>query len=364
MLNRARGSALYDQTQATLEGNFTTGPVSHQVVLGAAWQELNKKTVPHSLYDDIGTGNLYTPEPTLTWDGTYDYSAQYHDFRSTQKSLFASDTLSFLKYWSILAGVRYTDYYQWSALPFGTAPVAYTKTPVTPTLALMFRPRSDTLFYASYVEALQDGGTAPVGSVNANEVLDPIKSKQYEVGAKYDGWKTGASVALFEIDQGAQYGNSQNVYVSNGDERIRGLELNGHVDLPAGFRVTASTSWMAGTYTKTEADLVGNRVEGIPRWQGVLQVSDRIPGVPGLEAKAEAHYYGSMKADDFNQYTLPSYTLFNAGLSYKTRITQHEVTLRAELDNIANRHYWGFLQSDYIFVGAPRTLFLNARVDF
>jgi iron complex outermembrane receptor protein len=362
-LNRSRGSSIYDVVQATLEGKFSTGPIDHQVVLGASEQWLTKKTVPSSLYTDIGSNNLYDPITELTWNGTYDYSQQYNNFNSQQKSLFASDTLSFLKYWSFLAGIRYTSYHQTSWTAPGTAGTSYTQTPITPTLALMFRPRSDLLFYASYVEALEDGGTAAEGYANANQVLDPLKSKQYEVGVKYDGRMAGASAALFRIERGAEYGNAQNVYVSNGKERIDGLELDGHVNLPAGFRVAASTAWEAGKYSETEADLVGNRIEGIPRWQATLQVSDRIPGLNGVTANAEAHYYGSMMADANNQYVLPSFTLFNAGLSYRTMIGGHGVTLRAEVDNIFNRHYWGFLQSDYIFVGTPRTLAINARFD-
>nr|WP_269114000.1 TonB-dependent siderophore receptor [Burkholderia stagnalis] len=362
-LNRARGSSIYDQVQATLEGKFSTGPVDHQVVVGASSQWLSKKTVPASLYTDIGANNLYQPIAAHTWNGTFDYGLQFDNFSSQQKSVFASDTLSFLKYWSILAGVRYTSYHQTSLTKPGAAAKVYTLTPTTPTFALMFRPRNDLLFYASYVEAIEDGGTAGPTYANANEVLSPLKSKQYEVGVKYDGRKVGASAALFRIQRGAEYGNAQNIYVSNGSERIEGLELNGRVDLPAGFRISASASWLSGTYTETEADLVGKRIEGIPRWQGVLQVSDRIPGLPGLTASAEAHYFGNMKADALNQYVLPSYTLFNAGLSYRTTIGGHGVTLRAEVDNIFNRRYWGFLQSDYIFVGQPRTVALNARFD-
>jgi iron complex outermembrane receptor protein len=362
-LNRSRGSSIYDQVQATLEGKFSTGPIAHQVVLGVAEQWLTKKTVPSSLYTDIGSNNLYDAITPHTWDGTYDYSLQYNNFNSQQKSLFASDTLSFLKYWSFLAGIRYTSYHQTSWTTPGTPGTVYTLTPTTPTLALMFRPRTDLLFYASYVEALEDGGTAAEGYANANQVLNPLKSKQYEVGVKYDSHPYSVSAALFRIERGAEYGNAQNVYVSNGTERVQGLELNGSVDLPAGFRVAASTSWMQGTYKETEADLVGNRVEGIPRWQATLQVSDRIPGLTGVTANAEAHYYSSMMADAGNQYVLPSYTLFNAGLSYRTTVGGHGVTLRAEVDNIFNRHYWGFLQSDYIFIGAPRTVGLNARFD-
>jgi len=82
-----------------------------------------------------------------------------------------------------------------------------------------------------------------------------------------------------------------------------------------------------------------------------------------LTASAEAHYFDRMMADDFNHYQMPSYTLFNAALSYRTQIEHRNVTFRAEVDNITNRQYWGFLGSNYIFVGAPRTLALNVRVE-
>ena len=360
-LNQSRGSSIYDQVEARLEGNFTTGPIGHQVILGAAEQWLTKKTVPNYLYQEIGSDNLYQPITPLTWNQPFDYSQQYLDFQSIQKSLYASDTVSFLKYWSILAGVRYIDYRQTSYDTTETPTSSYSLPLFTPSFALMFRPRSDTLVYASYVESLQDGGTAPVGYANANAVLNPIKSKQTELGVKYDGDHFGASAAIYQIQEGAEYGNDQNVYVSNGDERIRGVELNGHVNLPYGFRVAASTSYITGTYSEVEPDLDGKRIEGIPRWQGVLQVSDRIPNLQGVTADVEAHYFGSMMADDFNQYTMPSYTLFNAGVSYRTKLGTRDVTLRAEVDNVFNRHYWGFLQSDYIFVGAPRVVALNAR---
>jgi len=361
-LNRSKGRADYEQSQATIEGKFSTGGIQHQVVFGAAWQGLIKHTVPHSLYTDIGDENLYVANTPLTWNGTFDYSLQYRNFVSTQKSLFASDTLQLFDKWSLLAGLRYNDYTQSSYTAAGVE-TSYTKKPVTPTIALMFRPSQQALVYASFVEALEDGGTVGTGYTNAEEVLSPIKSKQIEFGTKFDEKNWGASAALYQINHGAEYGNADNVYVSNGQVRIRGLELNGHVDLPAGVQASASTTWSTGIYKDTEADLVGKHVEGLPRLQGVLQVSEHIPGVEALTASAEAHYFEHMAADANNKFVLPSYTLFNLGLTYKTRLGQSKVTLRAGLDNVFNKNYWGFLASDYLYVGTPRTLGLNARFE-
>lgn len=362
-LNKAQGTADYGQGQATLEGKLSTCPLQHQIVVGWSWQGLAKKTVPKSLYTDIGAENLYEAITPLTWTGTYDYSQQYRNYTSSQKALFASDTVEFLQDWSVLAGLRYTDYHQTSHT-FAGDTTTYLQKPVTPTVALMFRPSQQVLYYASYVGALEDGGTVGTGYANADESLAPIKSKQYELGAKYDSHRWGASAALFQIDRGAQYGNAANVFVSDGNIRLRGIELNGHVDLPAGFEVSGSSSWETGVYQQTDPTIVRNKVEGIPRFQGTVQVSDKLPGFEALTASAEAHFFGHMAADANNLYTMPSVTLFNAGVTYRTQIDQHNVTLRGGVDNVFNKAYWGFLASDYIFAGAPRTVSLNARVDF
>ena len=362
-LNKAQGAATYEQAQALIEGEFNTAGLRHQVTLGLAWQGLNKQTVPKSLYTPIGQENLYAPITPLSWNGSYDDSLQYHNYHSAQKAAFASDTVQFNEQWSALLGLRYSDYDQTSYNTAGAVTNQYNKKPVTPTVALMFRARPDTLLYASYVEAIEQGSTVGVTYANAEEVLPPIKSKQYEIGAKLEGRDWGGTAALFEIDRGAEYANAQNYYVSNGQVRLRGAELNGYLNLSTGLRLTGSAAWTAGKYRETDAALVGHRLEGIPKWQGSIGTSQKIPGVEGLSANAELHYYARFDADAGNKYRPPGYSTVNLGVSYETQIAAHPVTLRAGVDNVFNRNYWGFLASGYTFVGAPRTLGLNAKIE-
>jgi len=68
--------------------------------------------------------------------------------------------------------------------------------------------------------------------------------------------------------------------------------------------------------------------------------------------------------DAANVHTLPSYELFDAGLSYRSRIGGKMVSLRANVSNIANRKYWTIYNENYLNVGSPRTVSLGARVDF
>lgn len=362
-LNKAQGAATYEQAQALVEGEFNAAGLRHQVTLGLSWQGLNKQTVPSSLYTVIGQQNLYAPVTPLSWTGSYDDSLQYHNYHSAQKAAFASDTVQFSEQWSALLGLRYSDYDQRSFNTAGTQTVHYRKTPVTPTVALMYRARPDTLLYASYVESLEQGSTVGQRYANKDAVLAPIKSRQYELGAKHDGRDWGGTASLFEIQRGAEYRTADNFYVSGGQVRLRGAELNGYWNLPAGLRLTGSAAWTAGVYREVEASLVGHRKEGIPKWQGSIGASQKIPGVEGLSANAELHYYARFDADSANQYKLPGYSTVNLGVSYETQIAAHPVTLRAGVDNVFNRNYWGFLEGGYTFVGAPRTVGVNAKFE-
>ena len=49
---------------------------------------------------------------------------------------------------------------------------------------------------------------------------------------------------------------------------------------------------------------------------------------------------------------------------YATRIAGYDVTFRAAIDNLLNRRYWEYQYADYVTPGDPRTLSLNARIDF
>jgi iron complex outermembrane receptor protein len=56
------------------------------------------------------------------------------------------------------------------------------------------------------------------------------------------------------------------------------------------------------------------------------------------------------------------------GVSYATRIADRHVTLRARVDNLADRNYWasagGYPGSGYLVLAAPRTFVLSGTVDF
>lgn len=207
-----------------LEGRFSTGPLKHLVVAGASWQKQKNDYSVDGVYQLQGTGNLRTQNTNTYYSqGGLDL---YRAAEITQKALFASDTIDLTGGWSVLGGLRYTDYEQVGFNAAGARNSRYEKNGVlTPTVALMYNITPQTMAYASYIESLEPGSSVGNTYANFGALLDPLKSKQYELGIKtnQDGW--AATAALFRIEKKAEYTNAANELVQDGKSIYQGLEL-------------------------------------------------------------------------------------------------------------------------------------------
>lgn len=348
--------------QGLFEGKVRTGPLAHQLVFGASWQHQTNDYAANALSFTLGDGNLYQPNPFRFYGagGIEKYRAS----EITQKSLFASDTMQLTSRWSLLAGVRYTNYDQDSYSTAGALTSSYGQNGVvTPTFALMYKLDPDTTVYASYVEALEQGTVVDSIYANGGALLRPLRSRQYEVGVKSEHSRWSATAALFRIERGAAYANSQNVYVQDGNAIFEGAEASGSVRVARDWEVAGSVMLLDSWYAKGQS-YNGNRVAGAPNFVAAGRVTYAVPLVPGLSVAADAKYTSNTPVGPAGNLQTGGYMLVNVGANYMTRIGGHDVTFRAALDNVTNRRYWMFQYADYIAPGDPRTVSLNAKIDF
>ncbi|GGC02472.1 ferric siderophore receptor [Oxalicibacterium flavum] len=352
----------FNQVQAMLEGKFATGSVQHQVVFGASSQVQKNDYSSNGFFGLVGTGNL-REQNVNRYDGPGSLDL-YRAGRITQKALFASDTIAFSEQLSLLAGLRYTDYRQVSYGVDGTPGQPYEKDGVlTPTVALMFRFDPRTMAYASYIESLEPGSSVGVAYRNNGELLDPLKSRQYEVGIKTERTDWSATAALFRIEKKAEYANADNYLVQDGQSVYQGLELGSTVQLGHGVQVGGSLMLLDSEYRQGFA-FNGNRVAGAPETIVAAQLAWEVPQVPGLRLHANAKYTGPTMLRPANDVEVSGYTLFNLGASYDTRIKGYETTFRLALNNVTDKRYWMFQYSDYVKTGDPRSLSINASLKF
>lgn len=353
----------YNQAMGTLEGKFTTGWFSHDVVLGGSYSDLQSRKSVNTPKSTVGKGNLYDPTIFSVYD--IDYSGgTYGDDSIKESAVFASDTIGLGEHWSLLAGLRNETFREETHDGAGEDGVRYKARPATPTVALMYKPIQDVTVYASYVESLEAGGTAPTTAENADQTLAPLRSKQYEIGVKAQRRNWSATAAAFRIDRGAEYTNGDNVYVQSGTIRYQGIELAGSVDPIDNLTLEGSIMSLDSEY-QDAGDVDGNRAAGAAHYQAGAQATYRIGAVPGLFVRAGAQRIGPMAVDSGNVHTLDAYSLFDAGGGYRMRLAGgHALTFGANVTNLANHKYWTWYQENYLQPGSPRTLSVNARYDF
>ncbi len=352
----------FNYWDAMAEGKVQTGAVSHQITAGASWQQQANYYGANAFYGLLGTGNIYAANSNSM--GDLAGLTTYHDSDITQKALFASDTLGFGEHWSVLAGLRYTNYEQNSFNTSGASTGAYDKNGVTsPTVALMYKFNPATTAYASYVESLEQGSTVASTYANAGEMLKPLSSKQYELGFKHDSSVFSTTAALFRIERGAEYGNADNVYVQDGMSVFQGVELAGTWRVNPQWEVGGSLMGLKTWYGEGSSNR-GNRVAGAPEFIAAGQVQYKVAGVPGLKVGLDGKYTGNTMVTPTGSLNAAGYAVFNLGAVYNLRAGAYDYTLRAGIDNLANREYWEFQYANYVKAGDPRTVSVNAAVSF
>ena len=217
------------------------------------------------------------------------------------------------------------------------------------------------------------GDTAPATSagvpvINAGDNLAPYVSKQKEIGVKYDGGRVGAGIALFSTEKPRSV-LVNNRFTSEGKDRHQGVELTVHGEAMRGLRLLGGATWLDAKQRSTgSATTDGKRVIGVPRLQATVGAEWDVPGASGVALDARVVHTGASYANAVNTLRVDGWTRLDLGVRYLTEWNGRALTLRARVDNVADKNYWasvgGYPGSGYLVLGAPRTFVVSASVDF
>lgn len=352
-----------------LRFSFKTGAVDHAVNASASIYELESRAA--YMFTGSVAGNLYdfnsTPKPAdVPTVGSF--SDPEITLRTKTHSFALADTLSLMDARLLVTlGVRNQtieeNTYNYVT---GNEEGSYDESALTPIAGVVYRFTPELSGYANYIEGLVKGDVAPTLSnnlpvANAGEVLEPYITRQTEVGLKYDGGRLGGSVGLFQSRKQVA-GVENDIYGVVGKQRFRGLEVSA-------FGQATNDLTVLGGFSLLDTDLNGNEGIGAPELQANIGLDYLVPGVDGLAFDGRAIYTSEQYIDADNSREIPSWTRFDLGARYSMPINDaQELTLRARVENVANRDYWasagGFPGSGYLTVGAPRTLVLSTTLDF
>ena len=365
-----------DTAELGLRGKLQTGSVGHEWVASASYFELESRNAYVADFGNTLPTNLYAPtfwglpaySGTASAGGSLSSPLVTHRVRLT--SVAVGDTMSFLDNRFLLTlGARHQsmkiDDYDYNS---GVKNSAYSKSRVSPMVGAVYKLSPKLSLYGNYIEGLTQGeeaaGTPP--PANLGEVLPPYVSKQKEVGVKFDGGRFGGGVALFHTTKPRSLITDANIFTAQGEDRHQGIEINAFGEPTRGLRLLGGLTLLdAKQKTTNDAATEGKRVIGVPRAQATLGAEWDVPGVRGLTLDGRVAYTGSVYADSDNTLKVPSWTRFDLGARYLTEVQGRVVTLRANIQNVADRNYWASVGgSGYLVLGAPRTFMLSATIDF
>ena len=241
----------------------------------------------------------------------------------------------------------------------------YDKSELTPTLSLMYKPFDDLTTYVTYIESLEQGQIVNDDYSNSGEILDPLVSKQYEIGAKYSlNESILLTSALFRIEKANQYSDfatPKPKYVQDGKQIHQGLEIT------ATGKVTDNlTIFGGGTLMDIEVEKSNNpAIEGKKPTSAATKMAKlyaeyNIPFISGLTVTGGAYYTGERYGDSMNTDKIPSYTLYDAGLRYKTKLDKYPTTFLVNVSNLTGKDYWASAN----YLGDPRSVAFSMKMEF
>jgi len=366
------------------------GGVSHEINVGASasWQ-VNRNAYD---FDLVGYAtNLYDPivaprpAPNQFVGGNLD--DVFPIGRNRVSSIFASNTLGLWDDRVLITGglrlqaIKTTSY----SYATGARTGGYKESAATPVFGLVVKPARGLSLYANRIEGLNAGsvapptydhdglpGTAPLPVVNGGAALPPVKSKQYEVGGKFSFGRFNTGVALFQIDKPNAFVDPVTIVYGNyGTQRNKGIEITADGEPVDGLRIISGLTILDAKLRRTEGGVnEGNDAVGVPELLANANVEWDLPFLPALTLVGRVVYTGKQAVDAANTLELDSWTRFDLGARYVALVGDAPLTLRFNVDNVADKRYWASAYNAFsafgsrLLQGGPRTFKASASIEF
>ena len=381
--------------QLSVQGNFTTGKVKHQLFTGMdlenSFSQAYTFTFTPTTY---GSGNLFDFE-------NFNQGGAIPDGKNTRIvktatnrfGIYAQDLISLTEKFKVLAGIRWS----WQEAQVETTDLIK-KTSIedkkrkdlafTPKLGLVYQPTKDLSVFASYTNSF----TPNTGTTVDLKAIEPSIIDQYEVGVKKDFWRGALStnVTVYQITnsnlaQTAEFkadGSSNtdsSIKVLSGETNSKGVELDIVAKPIEGLNIIAGYSYNDMRFTKTSG-LKGSFIEG-----------DRLARTPantanlsffytlqsgtfkGVSLGALGNYIGKRVGGWNNQVdaSLPNgifdreiplegYTTIDVSVGYEWK----KISILCKLSNVTNELNYTVHENYSVNPIAPRQVLTSLRYKF
>ena len=355
-----------DSVEFGVRGKVQTGSLKHELTFAA--NRIHYTRYMHNRKLGTGTTNFWNINLQIP-NNPYSWSQPKND-ENTLTGFSVADIISTQdERWQFVVGGRQQqvkiDNYN---IATGRVKQSYDESVFTPAFALVYKPKTNMSVYANYMQGL-DAGDAVVtdtDAANYGTAFAPFKTKQYEIGVKYDFGRWATTLSFFNIESPTLIEDAATkIYSPSGEVRHRGLEWNFFGEPVKGTRLLGGLMLLDAKYTKSEGGAYdGKRVPATSLWSGVFGLEHDLRSVPGLTFTTRLTYNSSAYINEANDFSVKPWTNWDLGARYKFNAGSTPMTVRMDVYNVTNRNYWRALINNGVFLGKERTFMLSLTADF
>lgn len=381
--------------QLSVQGNFKTGQIKHQLFTGVDMENSFSQAYTFTFTPTTyGSGNLFDFE-NFDQGGAIPNGTNTRIVKTNTNrfGIYAQDLISLTEKFKVLAGIRWS----WQEAQVETTDLTK-KTIIkdkkrkdlafTPKLGLVYQPTKDMSVFASYSNSF----TPNTGTTVDLKAIEPSIIDQYEFGVKKDFWKgvLSTNVTLYQITnsnlaQTAEFkadgspNTDSSIKVLSGETNSKGVELDIIAKPIEGLNIIAGYSYNDMRFTKTSglkgSFIEGDRLARTPANTANLSFFYTLQSgtLKGVSLGALGNYIGKRVGGWNNQVDpalpngifdreipLEGYTTIDLSVGYEWK----KIAILCKLSNITNELNYTVHENYSVNPIAPRQIMISLRYKF
>jgi iron complex outermembrane receptor protein len=381
--------------QLSLQGNFSTGKIKHQLFTGVDFENSFTEAYTFAFSPTTyGSGNVFDFD-NFDQGGAIPNAVNTRIVKTDTNrfGIYAQDLISLTDKFKVLAGLRWSwqeskvDSYDLVKNTITEAPKRKDEA-FTPKVGLIFQPSNNMSLFASYSNSF----TPNTGTTVDLKAIEPSIIDQYEVGVKRDFWRgiLSTNVTLYQITnsnlaQTAEFkadGSSNtdtSIKVLSGETTSKGIEFDITAKPVEGLNIIAGYSYNDMRYTKTSglkgSFIEGDRLARTPANTANLSFFYTLPSglLKGVSIGALGNYIGQRVGGWNNQIdpSLPNgiydreiplegYTTIDVSAGYNWK----QFSILCKLSNITNELNYTVHENYSVNPIAPRQIMTSLKYKF
>ena len=278
-------------------------------------------------------------------------------------ALYVQDQIRLGEHWQAILGAR-LDRFEVDFQPRTGRALESKDDLFSPRVGLVYKPIEPVSVYASYSQAYVPRAGEQLNSLSlTTENLEPEKFINHELGAKWDILPTlSASAAVYRLDRtNVAVLVTPTVSQLVKAQRSEGFELELSGDITQAWSVAGGYAYQDARITRAVPGMpAGTRLAQVPRHSASLW--NRYDFTPAWGVGLGVIYRGEVFATTSNTVQLPSFTRVDAAIFHRI---SPQLQLQVNVENLFDKTYYASAHSnDNIMPGAPRSVYLGARLTF